>query len=394
MKKLATISTLSLFALSSFAGIRTVYANDIDEVQINDVERNPRAPDAIRMNLLLDLSGSMGGNACTLNGDSLTRLDVAKRVAAGWIKRKLESNGESVGNARSKVAIWTFVSSGDTDYFNSVVSYTDPQSALDQLEAISLPTGNGATPLAGSVCRVLDELTAESVRSAVTSGSLSTRNLPQHHFFVATDGEENSTPKNQQCYGKTSQLTAADTANDQWFPDFEAWSWQHKVAQKFLRFGNSAGVLIQDESLPTPVVDALYILPKMFFGHTCSDLPTRRATMMNQIPSRSFPTAAFLSELSKFSRGHVQMVVPDPGNGAVDIDALISWDGPDIGQVINIDGLLNDGFINGLIQSPFAIDSGLSDELIKWHDLDIPGGGGHFDIGQFDIVDSLNPVSK
>lgn len=336
-------------------------------------------PGGHRMDVLLDLSYSMKWEACKKGGESISRLEIAKNVALGWLESQPKDNQDYLNSISSPdpavpstVAVWTFQSNGDGDYLTKIVDYTDLTSGAQAIRAIQEDHLDGSTPLAGSICRVLDTITGVTVSDVLMSGGQVNPAFIGHRFFVATDGEENATPSTNECDGETSQLTMADTPPGQFFPDFEPSTWQHKVAQKFLRFGDSAGVLIQDAEIPTPVVDAVYLLPNVFYGHGCNDL--KQAS--KKAPARRYPTAHFLQGLTDYSKGEIQVVLPDLVTGEIDLDALVQLKGPLLDEIVNEAGVLDSGFLASLASAPFAKKEGIAgvfDSIL--HGGPLAGGG-------------------
>jgi hypothetical protein len=146
--------------------------------------------------VLLDTTGSM-----TLNSvPGKTRLQVAKERIATFLT--------TVPSVPTRYALWFFEGSSYTPIYD----FADGATAAQVNAQVQAAGTGGVTPLAHSVCAAVDELI-----------NYLPAELHTKRIYMATDGEENSTPVGDQCYGPNSATT---------YPTLTAWSWQWKVRNK------------------------------------------------------------------------------------------------------------------------------------------------------------------
>jgi hypothetical protein len=188
-----------------------------------------------KMLVLIDASGSMS----TVRGDSKTRFEAAKLRAVDQI-------GIQDALGATTFAVYTF-STTTPPTRQTPVSAAHPDGFVDKTTAINVIAGNaglgippldlftvggGSTPLAGSMCDVVDTLVATGATTKILE--------------VASDGEENSTPIGHQCQGAPS--------TDPNFP-YSDGSWQNLVVTKLGQPGNTVQVQI-DLFDPGPITMA------------------------------------------------------------------------------------------------------------------------------------------
>jgi hypothetical protein len=146
--------------------------------------------------ILLDRTGSMGSTSVP----GLTRLQVAKARIDGYL--------QIVPSVTTKYALWTFDNSGPTQIFN----FADNRTPAQISAAVNAVTLGGNTPLAGSVCAAVDALI-----------NYLPNQLHTKRIYLVTDGDENSTPSLNECYGSWSVGA---------WPNLDTNSWQAKVRNK------------------------------------------------------------------------------------------------------------------------------------------------------------------
>ncbi|MFP2929311.1 VWA domain-containing protein [Pyxidicoccus sp. 3LG] len=146
--------------------------------------------------ILLDRTGSMGAASTSTPG--FTRFQVAKE--------RINTFLDSVPSDERVYAFWTFDGTAPTQVF----SFAQGKTALEVKAAVNAATLGGVTPLARTVCDALDTLIDYLP------------NEPQHtkRIIMATDGAENATPSNHQCWGPSSTTV---------YPTLQQNSWQWKV---------------------------------------------------------------------------------------------------------------------------------------------------------------------
>ncbi|NMO19986.1 VWA domain-containing protein [Pyxidicoccus fallax] len=156
--------------------------------------------------VLLDVTGSM-----TLQSvPGKTRLQVAKDNINNFL--------DTVAPTPRKYAFWKFSGTAATPVFN----FSDNKTAAEIKAAVNLATAGGNTPLAHSICAGIDHLLA-----------FLPNDFHIKRVYLATDGEENTTPVADQCHGPFS-------ANP--YPNLDAGSWQWKVRNKACTgFANEPG---------------------------------------------------------------------------------------------------------------------------------------------------------
>ncbi|MBZ4419776.1 VWA domain-containing protein [Myxococcus sp. RHSTA-1-4] len=146
--------------------------------------------------ILLDVTGSM--SLTSVPGK--TRLQVAKDNINNFL--------DTVAPTTRKYAFWKFSGTAATPVYN----FSDNKTAAEIKAAVNAAVAGGNTPLAHSVCAGIDHLLA----------FLPTQ-LHTKRVYLATDGEENTTPTTDQCYGPYSVNA---------YPNLDSGSWQWKVRNK------------------------------------------------------------------------------------------------------------------------------------------------------------------
>jgi hypothetical protein len=163
-----------------------------------------------KMLVLIDATGSMS----IQRADLKTRFDAAKQRAVDQI-------GVQAGLGLAGVAVYTFSDATSTlqtvGGVNGFVSANaaiaviqgDPN-AVPPIPPLDLFTvGGGITPLAGSMCKAVDDLVAAGATTRILE--------------VASDGEENATPVTDPCFGPFSTDPN---------PPYSGGSWENLVLSK------------------------------------------------------------------------------------------------------------------------------------------------------------------
>lgn len=217
----------------------------------------PGAVDEYNVMVLIDVTGSMGGDHAAGTSKMEQALIYAKdRVLA--LKAK-------AGTKSIEFALWAYDSSFPSagGYVNRIYDFpANPDNVLAQLgfdangnpqpstrNAVFSPTGS--TPLAAAGCYAATTLVASLTDTGgiIEAGyewnkTIGTRRANiERHLILATDGLENATLSSNECGGITS---TADYAN------YEATSWQYKLRNKLLT-GNPNSMLTADSGLVVEV---------------------------------------------------------------------------------------------------------------------------------------------
>lgn len=146
--------------------------------------------------ILLDVTGSM--SLQSVPGKS--RLQVAKDNINNFL--------DSVSPVTRRYALWTFSGTSATPIF----TFTQNKTAAEIKAAVNTQVAGGNTPLAHSICAGVDHLL-----------DFLPNDLHAKRIYLATDGEENTTPVGDQCHGFSSATA---------WPNLQAGSWQWKVRNK------------------------------------------------------------------------------------------------------------------------------------------------------------------
>lgn len=180
MKKLLLSTLVAVLALGAVLG---------------EQEASAQAPTRYVLTIL-DRSGSM----------SLVRTTGETRWQAAKTRAKDKINLFAGVPGNTVVAVWSFTDSGYTQH---TIGFVSPSAARSTIDA--LPGPGGVTPLAGTACSAVDALVS------VTS------NRVFRILQMNSDGEENSTPTTNQCWGPAS--TSATVP-------YTLGSWHRKVYDK------------------------------------------------------------------------------------------------------------------------------------------------------------------
>jgi dockerin type I repeat protein len=228
-----------------------------------------------KMLVLIDASGSMS----TLRADSQSRFDAAKA-------RALDQIGVQAGIGLDAVAVYTF--SDTTATLQTAGGFVDPNIAIDTITALDLFTvGGGNTPLAGSMCDAVDALHAVTATERILE--------------VASDGEENFTPSDHQCFGAFSSDPN---------PPYSAGSWENLVYNKVA----GAGIAVQIDLFdPGPVTGFAARLAAMTDPEGALTARTRAAsafsTMAVAAATEGPPTLAdFFTQIALVSGGRLTVI--------------------------------------------------------------------------------------
>lgn len=160
-----------------------------------------------KMLVLIDASGSMS----TTRADTLTRFEAAKQ-------RAIDQINVQAGLGLNGVAIYTFsdttstlqTAGGFVSVNTALKVITGDPTATPPIPPLDLFTvGGGVTPLAGSMCKAVDDLLASGATTKILE--------------VASDGEENATPVGDPCAGPFSMDPN---------PPYTTGSWENLVLSK------------------------------------------------------------------------------------------------------------------------------------------------------------------
>lgn len=245
--------------------------------------------------VLLDKTGSM-----TLNSvPGKTRLQVAKERINAFL--------DAVpADPATRYAFWTF---SDSTY-TPVYTFAQNKTRAEIKAAVTAVSATGSTPLAHSVCAAVDEL--------ITTNALTLR------IYMATDGEENSTPVGSQCYGPSSTTA---------YPSLAAGSWQRKVLNKTCTGdANIPGPCATGPSPISLVVDVDHLFDYVPVTSLKSDDPALASDVGDG--SSGFATlnssldAAFFKGLAKETKGGYTELTPQtPPNQATPLPGDANRDG-------------------------------------------------------------------
>jgi hypothetical protein len=145
-----------------------------------------------KMVVLIDASGSMI-TPRPADAANPTRFDAAKSRAADQVRAQAKLGLDGV-------AVYTFSDDAATVQTLGFVGVNDALTAIGVLDLAVV--GNGTTPLAGSVCDVVDVLVGTGATVKVLG--------------LSSDGEENSTPLTHQCAGPFSTIPDAPYSDGSW----------------------------------------------------------------------------------------------------------------------------------------------------------------------------------
>ena len=233
----------------------------------------PSGVDEYNVLVLVDVTGSMADQHTA----SFTKMEQARIQAKDEIRR-IRDLALAAGKQEPEYALWAFDTGfAAPSYISHVLDFpATAAQALAQLgfdangNAISTHNAifepSNATPLAASGCfaagtlvanldmsgNVLDAQAYEWNKNITVAGVTRRANISRH-FVLVTDGLENSTPSDNECYGTTSTLG---------YTNFETGSWQYKLRSKLLT-GNAASVYTADSGL---VVDISLIFQNYVTG--------------------------------------------------------------------------------------------------------------------------------
>lgn len=238
------------------------------------------APEVRRMVVLIDASGSMSATRKNPDSRGKTRFEAAISLATDHVNEYTDATNPDLDY---KVAVYIFhdsVTLIPVKKIHGLDGFIDSGLALDEIEALTLADLGDSTPLAGAMCeagKILRSVTADKRILAVSS-----------------DGEENSTPKGNDCQGPTGTLIPNSDP-----PLFDPTdSWQNKVTNNL-----STGTFIVQ-------VDLFNSKP-ILFAPPAPSAPDPEGSLTSQ--ARSSATTALassgltpLEELEEFFKGLTQ----------------------------------------------------------------------------------------
>ncbi|MCP3136709.1 VWA domain-containing protein [Pyxidicoccus xibeiensis] len=146
--------------------------------------------------ILLDVTASMSQQS--VPGKS--RLQVAKENINNFL--------DTVSPTPRRYAFWRFSGTAATPVF----TIDQNRTAAEVKAAVNASVASGNTPLAHSICAGIDHLL-----------NFLPAQLHTKRVYLATDGQENTTPTTDQCYGPYSSTA---------WPTLSVGSWQWKVRNK------------------------------------------------------------------------------------------------------------------------------------------------------------------
>ncbi len=229
--------------------------------------------------ILLDVTGSMGAGSIP----GMTRIQVAKQRLSDFL--------DIVPSQPTRYAFWTFEGTG----FTQVYGFSDNRSAAEVKAAVNLATLGGVTPLAGSVCSAVDALI-----------NFLPDEFHTKRIQMASDGDENSTPNADQCFGPSSASV---------YPTLDVNSWQWKVRNKACT-GNANAPGPCAGGIPPSGLTLIVNIDHLFDfvnGPTMSlapDLETAQSRTGFAAAARVSVDEAFFRGLSQESKGRYQAITP------------------------------------------------------------------------------------
>ena len=252
---------------------------------------SPAAHADRKMVVLIDASGSMT-TARPADPTNPTRFAAAKARAVDQVRAQAKIGLDGV-------AVYTF---SDVTATVQTLGFVGVNEALTAIGGLDLFTvGGGDTPLAGSVCDVVDVLVGTGATVKVLG--------------LSSDGEENSTPLSHPCQGPFSAIPDAPYSDG---------SWQNKV----LNYVVDHGV--------TPYIDLFNPDPIISFAARAADPEAARtaqaratspiAKLAAGAATAGPPTlAAFFTELAREAGGRLTVI--DDGTAKLPVTGDLSGDG-------------------------------------------------------------------
>lgn len=244
-----------------------------------------------KMVVLIDASGSM----TTARPSDLinpTRFDAAKARAKDQVttQAKLGLDG---------VAVYTFSDVSATVQTTGFVGVNDAIAKINSLDLLTV--GGGNTPLAGSVCDVVDVLVATGATVKILG--------------LSSDGEENSTPLGTRCQGPFSDLPD---------PPYSDLSWENLVLNYVVDHGVTPYI---DLFNPDPIIGFAARIAHAMDPEAARTAQFRAASALagSALAAEGPPTLeAFFTELAREGGGRLTVV--DDGTAAVPVNGDISGD--------------------------------------------------------------------
>ncbi len=250
--------------------------------------------------IVLDRSGSM---TAMRPAEGRSRFESAKHAANADLTRLTSTS--------NYVSIWTFEGTG----FIPVLYFSNDFTAAKTL-LMGLNVGSGTTPLASTLCSVVDSLRAFPAQAP--------GNLMLKELLLFSDGEENSSPPGSQCAGPSAPSTDV-------YPNYTAGTWQAKVVSKFFPPGSG----------PMNVIVHARVFADYFtLTGTGSSTPERNADgSLVQASHSLLPSSfyAFLTGLVQNTGGSMTLVLdsqPAPRTIAGDTNGDFCVDNSDLNLVL------------------------------------------------------------
>jgi hypothetical protein len=248
------------------------------------------------MVVLIDASSSME-TARTSDAVNPTRFDAAKARAKQQIAMQ-------AGLGIDGVAVYTFSDSAATEQTTGFVSITDALNKIDTLDLFTV--GGGVTPLAGSVCDMVDVLVATHATDKILD--------------LASDGEENSTPVGTHCQGPFSTTST---------PPYSDGSWQNLVLNYVVDNGVNPYI---DLFNPDPIINFAAIAravdpeaERTAAARAASPLARFAAAAVTAADDQPPTLAQFFTELATEAGGRLTVI--DDGTAQLPATGDISGDG-------------------------------------------------------------------
>jgi len=251
-----------------------------------------------KMVVLIDASSSMT-TARPTDAVNPTRFAAAKALAKDQITTQARLGLDGV-------AVYTFSNASATV---QTAGFVDTNTAIAAVNGLDLFTvGGGSTPLAGSVCDVVDVLVATGATVKILG--------------LSSDGEENSTPLAHPCAGPFSTIPDAPYSDG---------SWENKMLNYVVDHGITPYINLFDSS---PITGFAARVRAAMAPEAALTAQVRAASLAAAVEDQPPTLAAFFAELAREAGGRLTVVTDEQpqlpvfadlnGNSCVDrSDALL-----------------------------------------------------------------------